>query len=210
MVSQKTKYCKSFERNSHWRKLSMLMVWERYCNASPKPEFFLFSLFIFSFISELIWVRLGWKFHRWFSMQKQVNWYTIDQDFLFEVLHKPTLLPSIFKFCIPIKRCLYHYKLPRITSWLIHWRGETLWLSDQKSHSQSLTELCIYLNKLHIYLNTCIKTWNKPCVDLLSTIRVQLISHYWEFSTEQTCKPKQDEQYQKINSCVKANYVWGF
>ena len=32
----------------------MIMVCERYCNASPKPEFFLFSLFIFSFISQLI------------------------------------------------------------------------------------------------------------------------------------------------------------
>ena len=47
-------------------------------DASPKPEFFLFSLFIFAFISQLIWVRLGWNFHRWFSTQKQVNWYTID------------------------------------------------------------------------------------------------------------------------------------
>ena len=78
MVSQKPKYCKNFERNSHWRKLSMIMVWERYCKASPKPEFFLFSLFIFSFISQLIWVCLGWNFHRWFSIQKQVNWCTID------------------------------------------------------------------------------------------------------------------------------------
>ena len=69
---------KNFERNSHWRKLSMIMVWERYCNASPKPEFFLFSLFIFSFISQLIRVRLGWNFHRWFSIQKQVNWCPID------------------------------------------------------------------------------------------------------------------------------------
>ena len=82
MVSQKPKYCKknckkNFERNSHWRKLSMIMLWERYCNASPNPEFFLFSLFIFSFISQLIWVRLGWHFHRWFSIQKQVNWCTI-------------------------------------------------------------------------------------------------------------------------------------
>ena len=65
-------------RNSHWKKLSMIMVWERYCNASPKPEFFLFSLFIFSFISQLIRVCLGWNFHRWFSIQKQVNWCTID------------------------------------------------------------------------------------------------------------------------------------
>ena len=78
MVLQKPKYCKNFERNSHWRKLSMIMVWERYCNTSPKPEFFLFSLFIFSFISQLIWVRLGWNFHWWFSIQKQVNWCTSD------------------------------------------------------------------------------------------------------------------------------------
>ena len=78
MMSQKPKYWKNFERNSHWIKLSMIMVWERYGNASPKPEFFLFSLFIFSFISQLIWVCLGWNFHRWFSLQKQVNWYTID------------------------------------------------------------------------------------------------------------------------------------
>ena len=56
----------------------MIMMWERYCNASPKPEFFLFSLFVFSFISQLIWVRLHWNFHRWFSIQKQVNWCTID------------------------------------------------------------------------------------------------------------------------------------
>ena len=84
------------------------MVWERYCNASPIPEFFLFSLFIFSFISQLIWVRLGWNFHRWFSIRKQVNWCTIDpfslkfctsqhsypvpstavQEFFFEVVSK--------------------------------------------------------------------------------------------------------------------------
>ena len=78
MVSQKPKYCKNFERNGHWRILTMIMMWERYCNASPKPEFFLFSLFIFSFISQLIIVRLDWNFHRWFSTQKQVNWCTID------------------------------------------------------------------------------------------------------------------------------------
>ena len=51
------------------------------CNASPKPEFFSFSLFIFSFISELIWVHLacsGWNFQRWFSIQKEINWCTTD------------------------------------------------------------------------------------------------------------------------------------
>ena len=73
---------KNFERNSYWRKFSMIMVWERYCNATPKPEFFLFSLFIFSFLSQLILVRLDWNFHRWFSIQKQVNWCTIDSFIL--------------------------------------------------------------------------------------------------------------------------------
>ena len=48
------------------------------CNASPKPECILVSLLIFSLISQLIWVCLGWNFHRWFSIQKQVNWCTID------------------------------------------------------------------------------------------------------------------------------------
>ena len=101
MVSQKPKYCKNFERNSHWRNLSMIMVWERYCNASPKPEFFLFSLFIFSFISQLIWVHLGWNFHKWFSIQKQVNWCTID--------------PFSLKFCTsqhsyPVPSILFKYE----------------------------------------------------------------------------------------------------
>ena len=54
------------------------MVWERYCNASQNPELFLFSLCIFSFISRLIWVYLGWNLHRWFSIHNQVNWCTID------------------------------------------------------------------------------------------------------------------------------------
>ena len=94
MVSQKPKYCKSFERNGHWRKLSMIMVWECYCYASPKPElFYIFFVYInFLFISQLIWVCLGWNFHTWFSIQKLMyNW-----SFFFVVLHKPTLLPSTF------------------------------------------------------------------------------------------------------------------
>ena len=91
-----TKYCKNFERNCHWRKLSIIMVWERYCNASPNPEFFLFSLFIFSFISQLIWVRLGWNLHRWFSIYTETSKLMYNWSFLFVVLHKPTLLPSTF------------------------------------------------------------------------------------------------------------------
>ena len=113
MVSQKPKYCKSFEKNSHWRKLSMIMVWERYCNASPKPELFLFSLFIFSFISQLIWVRLGWNFHQMIfhteTSKLMYNW-----SFLFVVLHKPTLLPSNFKVPLPKVPCTTsHLNRPR-------------------------------------------------------------------------------------------------
>ena len=95
MVSQKPKYCKNFERNSHQRKLSMIMVWERYCNASPKPEFFLFSLFIFSFISQLIWVRLGLKFSQ-MILHTETSKLMYNWSYLFVVLHKPTLLPSTF------------------------------------------------------------------------------------------------------------------
>ena len=108
MVSQKPKYCKNFERNSHWRNLSMIMVWERYCNAFPKPEFFLFSLFIFSFLSQLIWVRLGWNFHRWFSIQKQVNWCTID--------------PFSLKFCTS----QHSYPVPLSESVALRLLGSTL------------------------------------------------------------------------------------
>ena len=39
-----------------------LMVSERYCNYSPKPEFFLFSLFVFSFISQLMMSPFALKF----------------------------------------------------------------------------------------------------------------------------------------------------
>ena len=97
MVSQKHKYCKNFQRNSHWKKLSVIMWWERYSNASPKPDFFLFSLFIFSFISQLIWIRLGWNFHRWFSIQEWVNWCTIDPFSLYFCTSKHSLIPSTFK-----------------------------------------------------------------------------------------------------------------
>ena len=69
------KYCKNFERNSHWRKLSMIMVWERDCNASPKPEFFLFSLFN---ISQLIWVCLGLKFSQMILHTETSNRCTIE------------------------------------------------------------------------------------------------------------------------------------
>ena len=114
MVSQKSKYCKNFERNSHWKILSMIMVWERYCNASPKPAFLLFSLFIFSFMSQLIWVCLGWNFHSWFSIQEQVNGCTVD--------------PFSLKFCtsqhsypVPLKSLpTLYFKRPREWPLFLH------------------------------------------------------------------------------------------
>ena len=91
MISQKPKFCKNFERNSHWRKLSMIMLWERYCNASPKPEFFfIFCVYSFIHISakyKSVWVEI---LHTETS-KLMYNW-----SFLFVVLHQPTLLPSTF------------------------------------------------------------------------------------------------------------------
>ena len=101
--------------------------WKKWCESVSvtllqNQNSFLFSLFIFSFISQLIWVRLGWKYHRWFSIQEQVNWCTIKYwSFLFAVLHKPTLLPSTLmcketmylssKLIIPCTRLLNRYRL---------------------------------------------------------------------------------------------------
>ena len=101
MVSQKPKYCKRFERNSHWRKLSMIIVWERYCYASPKPEFFfIFFVYISIHISANM-IPFGLKFSQMIlhteTSKLMYNWY-----FLFVVLHKPTLLPSTFKRLIII------------------------------------------------------------------------------------------------------------
>ena len=96
MVSQKPKNCKNFERNSHWRKLSMIMMWESYCNASPKPEFFLFSLFIFSFISQQNMNTFGLKFSQ-MILHAETSKLMYNWSFLLVVLHKPTLLPSTFK-----------------------------------------------------------------------------------------------------------------
>ena len=91
MVSQKPKYCKSFEKkNSHWRKLSMIMVWKHYCYASPKPEFFfIFFVYIFIHISANM-SPFGLKFSQMIfhteTSKLMYNW-----SFLFVVLHKPTM-----------------------------------------------------------------------------------------------------------------------
>ena len=96
MVSQKPKYCKNFERNSHWRKLSMIMVWKRYCNASLNPEFlFIFFVYIFIHVSaNMSPFRL--KFAQ-MILHTETSKLMYNWSFLFVVLHKPTLLPSTFK-----------------------------------------------------------------------------------------------------------------
>ena len=109
MVSQKPKYCKIFERNSHWKKWSMIMVWQRYCfTLLQNQNSFLFSLFIFSFISPLIFRSpFGLKFSQMIlhteTSKLMYNWY-----FLFVVLYKPTLLPSIplILYCKNIYICI--------------------------------------------------------------------------------------------------------
>ena len=136
MVSQNPKYCKNFERNSHWRKLSMIMVWERYCNASPKPEVLLFSLFIFSFICQLIWVRLGWNFLSWFSIQKQVNWCTTD--------------PFSLKFCTS----QHSYPVPLID--LMHWCHRAAMLEVQASAVYVLVICCWHIADNCVYTQSYI------------------------------------------------------
>ena len=65
------------------KKLKEIVTGENYLwlwceSVTVTLEFFLFSLFIFSFISQLVWVHLDWNFHRWFSIHKQENWCTVD------------------------------------------------------------------------------------------------------------------------------------
>ena len=86
---------KNFERNSHWRKLSMIMVWEHYCNTSSKPEFFfIFFVYIFIHISANMSL-FGLKFSQ-MILHTETSKLMHNWSFLFVVLHKPTLLPSTF------------------------------------------------------------------------------------------------------------------
>ena len=51
----------------------MIMVWERYCNASPEPEFF-FIFFVYIFIHISANTSLfGLKFSQMVLHKKQVN-----------------------------------------------------------------------------------------------------------------------------------------
>ena len=90
-------------RNSHCMEkiIFMIMVWERYCNASPKPEFF-FIFFVYIFIHSsanmsLFGLKLSQIILHTETSKLMYNW-----SFLFKVLHKPTLLHSTFNKLIDI------------------------------------------------------------------------------------------------------------
>ena len=103
MVSQKPKYCKSFERNSHWRKLSMIMVWERYCIRFSKTRILFIFVYIFIHISANM-NPFGLKFSQ-MILHTETSKLMYNWSFLFVVLHKPTLLTSTFKVqCVPLYR----------------------------------------------------------------------------------------------------------
>ena len=71
------------------------MVWERYYNASPKPEFFLFY-FVYIFIHISANMSLfGLKFSP-MILHTETSKLMYNWSFLFVVLHKPTLWPSTF------------------------------------------------------------------------------------------------------------------
>ena len=63
-----------------------LWLWCRYCNA-----WILFIFFVYIFIFSAVWVIWIEIFISWFSIHKQENWCKVDP--LYEVLHKPTLVP---------------------------------------------------------------------------------------------------------------------
>ena len=77
-----------------------LIVWERYCNASTKPElFFIFFVYIFIHISANM-SPFGLTFSQ-MILHTETSKLIYNWSFLFVVLHKPTLLPSTFKFKQP-------------------------------------------------------------------------------------------------------------
>ena len=73
------------------------MVWERYCNASPKPEvFFICFVYIFIHISANM-SPFGLEFLQ-MILHTETSKLMYSWSFLFVVLHKPTLLPSTFNY----------------------------------------------------------------------------------------------------------------
>ena len=79
------------------------MVWERYCNASPKPEFFFPVLFIF-FVYIFIHISanmspFGLKFSQ-MILHTETSKLMYNLSFLFVVLHKPRLLYPVPLSCV--------------------------------------------------------------------------------------------------------------
>ena len=87
------------------------MVCERYCYASPKPEFFfIFYVYIFIHISanmSLFGLKFSQRILHTETSKLVYNW-----SFLFVVLHKPTLLLSTFN---PSKNCQVQVKQTLVT-----------------------------------------------------------------------------------------------
>ena len=74
-------------------------MWERYCNASPKPKFFfIFFVYIFIHISANM-SPFGLKFSQ-MILHTETSKLMYNWSFLFVVLHKPTLLPSTFNILL--------------------------------------------------------------------------------------------------------------
>ena len=79
----------------------MIMVWEHYCCASPKPEFFLiFFVYIFIHISAIM-SPFGLKFSQMILHTETIKLMYNNWSFLFVVLHKQTLLPSTLNTHFP-------------------------------------------------------------------------------------------------------------
>ena len=73
------------------------MVWEHYCYTSPKTEFlFIYFVHIFIHISANM-SPFGLKFSQ-MILHTETSKLMYNWSFLFVVLHKPTLLPSTFKW----------------------------------------------------------------------------------------------------------------
>ena len=130
MVSQKPKYCKSFERNSHWRKLPMIMVWESYCYASTKPNFF----FIF----------LGSIF-----IHISANMSLFGLKFLQMILHTETIKlmynnPFSLEFCTS----QHSYPVPLISIWHTLWGNSPLtWRHSNLKLNQCSSDIRSHLHK---------------------------------------------------------------
>ena len=75
------------------------MVWERYCYASPKPEFFFIFLCLYFIQISANMSPCGLKFSQ-MILHTETSKLMYNWSFLFVVLHKPTFLPSTFNIFV--------------------------------------------------------------------------------------------------------------